>query len=405
MRASLERYVQTRRGAGLPPRGRGLGLPSPPPVGFTSIIGALADLNAMAEQWERRPSSVLGALGPPRVLLHPGETELPRGGSADMRVAVLEHPAGLSGAIGPALRELAAASGDSRVDVDAGYWLGPASYKKPETPQSGEAPLWTTTWNEDHLEVIQHFAAPVLPETVAGRASARREPGQAGRPERGRSRVLLIDTGDERAAHQDAFLVRQINTPDVPPRDWHGHGTSLGDLIRLRAPAATVAALRVFEPGSAYSASPALLAALNWALHPLSGADVVCVAQRAEISADHRAHADVIMSILRHAVAQGFPMPVVVCAAGNARRKGGQDLMALPATAPGVLAVRAVGWQGKPLDYNCQAPRGAAVNIAEAYGGEVDDPIGVTKAVPRPELWMVGTSYAAALVAGALADS
>ena len=165
------------------------------------------------------------------------------------------------------------------------------------------------------------------------------------------------------------------STPRTLPQDWHGHGTSLGDLIRLRAPKAAVAALRVFEPGSPYSASPALLAALNWALHPIAGADVVCVAQRAEVSDDHGEHVAVILSILRRAVTDGFPLPVAVCAVGNSRRRRGRDLMALPATAPGVLAVRAVGWRGNPLDYNCQLPLGTVVDMVDAYGGEKRDPI------------------------------
>jgi hypothetical protein len=390
VQTSSEGLVWAGRRTGRPPGSSFGGAPVLPPATFTSLVGALGDLAAMADHWNSRAAAVLRNLSPPRVLLHPGEDASPQGRPTDMRVAVLEHPAGVAGTVVPALIELASDVAVGSVAVDPGYWLSPVTRGMRGSPPHASAPVWTTNWNRRHLPKLRGFPAPALPRTVAGAWAT------------GRSRVLLIDTGDSRAVRQASFLVQRINTQDHPPRDWHGHGTSIGDLVRLRAPNAAVTALRIFAPGSRYSASPALLAALNWALHPIAGADIVCVAQRAEIGNDHAEHLAVVLTILEHAVREGFPLPVVVCAAGNSRGRRMVEWMSLPATAPGVLAVRAIGWRGDLLRYNCVPPRGATVDLVEAYGGEEHEPIGMT-AAPSSEVRMIGTSYAAALVVGALA--
>ncbi|WP_344452885.1 S8/S53 family peptidase [Actinocorallia aurantiaca] len=309
-----------------------------------------------------------------------------------MRVAVVEHPAGISGALARTLRTYVARIATSRVDVDPGYWLEPAA-RVARSAVNPPVPKWTTLWNEERQAVVRGFPRPRLPVSVAGAhgAESLKQP----------TRVLLLDTGDLRAVRQEIFLLGQSDRPDDPPPDWHGHGTSLGDVIRLRAPKAIVTALRIYEPEARYCASATLLAALTWALHHFAGADVVCVAQRAVITEPHASHVEVLERILGHAVAHKLTAPIVVCAAGNS--PGGRELMALPAIMPGVVTARAIGWSGNVLPYNCRLPRDQRVDIVDAYGGEESDPIGVTADPGHGAVRMVGSSYAAALVTGALA--
>jgi Subtilase family len=378
------------RSAGDPP-GRRLFETGLPAVNFTCIVGALDDLVVIVQGWGSMASPLLESLEAPHILLHPNEEFEPRGIGNEPRVAVLEHAAGLAPTVAQELRAVV----PPRVSVDPGYWLTPATWPAPTSGAPKQDPLWTTRWNERWRATLQRFPPPPVPPTVAG--------GRAFGGRRGPGRVLLVDTGDQRAQEQNAFVEGRVYVEDVPPRDWHGHGTSLGDLIRLRAPKATVHALRVFTSQDVYSASKALLNALTYAVHPVSEVDIVCVAQRALVTDEDRSHAATIALILGRGGARGAAMPIVVCAAGNVPRDRQRAPMELPATAPGVLVARGIGWDGRPLDYNCHPPRSMVVQMVDAYGGEKGDEIGVTEARDQKRVLMVGSSYAAALVAGALA--
>jgi hypothetical protein len=73
--------------------------------------------------------------------------------------------------------------------------------------------------------------------------------------------------------------------------------------------------------------------------------------------------------------------------------------MAFPATIPGVLVAVGQDALGARARYNCPAPNGVPVHEIEAFGGLAEDPVG--ELLGHHALY--GSSYATALVTGALA--
>ncbi|WP_152186837.1 S8 family serine peptidase [Segeticoccus rhizosphaerae] len=308
----------------------------------------------------------------------------------DLRVAVLRHPDGVADEVARAVSQSAQFLAHSRLLVDPGYWLTPAG-SAIGGPRPGS---WLTEWVERRPELLAAYRVPQLPTSVVGAAGtvAWQDP----------VRVLVIDTGDERASAQDAFVMSTpMGTADSPPQDWHGHGTSLSDVIRMRAPDARLTSARVFEREDRYSASAALLNALVFAASSVADADLVCIAQRAVISGDASRNLETLRFILTRAQERGFRLPVFVCAAGNTWRG---ETMALPATLPGVLVARAQEWTGELVEYNCRVPLAGGVSTVDAYGGTHDQPFGTTVCSDGRAIRMYGSSYAAALVTAALAQ-
>jgi hypothetical protein len=95
-------------------------------------------------------------------------------------------------------------------------------------------------------------------------------------------RIVLIDTGDEGSLSQTWF--DEVSSRDEHPSDHDGHGTSIGNLIRLVAPTAKVQSFRVMAARETVAESSNFINAMNVATLSSGLCDLVCVPQRAELS-------------------------------------------------------------------------------------------------------------------------
>lgn len=196
-------------------------------------------------------------------------------------------------------------------------------------------------------------------------------------------RVAVIDTGvdDSHPALKGVIAAQFDAMPDVPA-SGRDHGTSVDGLIagvgplRGTAPGAAIYHARAFEDGR--STAEAVLSALDWA----AGQDVRIV-NMSFVGPKN----ELLGLACRNARARGI---VLVAAAGN---NGPRAPYGYPAAFPGVIAVTATD-SGDGLMR--QANRGAYVYIA-APGVDLVAPIGGGQDL------VTGTSFAAAVVTGALA--
>jgi hypothetical protein len=210
-------------------------------------------------------------------------------------------------------------------------------------------------------------------------------------------RAVLIDTGDEGAATQTGFDIEL--TAVEQPSDHHGHGTSVGCLIRMMAPEAELHSYRVMRRGENFVESSVLLNAVSSATMTIGKYHIVVIPQRANLSAQTRGQCDAIHEVVRQNATQSYPTPIVVCAAGNV---GPREPMDYPATVPGVVVAVALDWSGRVANYNCSCPKGIPVFTIGAFGGIEKDPLGNMVRQDRPAKDLYGSSYSTALVVGAL---
>ena len=77
--------------------------------------------------------------------------------------------------------------------------------------------------------------------------------------------------------------------------------------------------------------------------------------------------------------------------------------MDYPATVPGVIVAVGLDWARVPAGYNCRRPPGMAVSTVGAFGGLRTDPVGTLSRLGREGEVLYGSSYATALIMGAIA--
>ena len=357
---------------------------SPPQIDFSTLVGPRSALESVVTLWSQLvDTTTLRQVNAPRILpLSPAAQAAP---DVVLRVAIINHPARLGEALIERLRDQLPRLGLVEVSADRGYFLGPAAMGV-----NAPAERWTVTWTTKHASELRRPVNVSLPPTALGSAFV------AGWPPK--RTIVLVDSGDQGADSQIGFEL--YNSDYENPADAKGHGTSVGSLIRLAAPGAGVQSFRVLQNDESLVQSGLLLQALTEALHPAHGSHVVCIPQRALISADARGHQATLERILHQHAGSPYPTPVVVCAAGN---EGRRQSMRFPATVRGVLVARGLTWSGEIAKYNCSPPPGPAPHMVDAFGGVEGDPIGTRARPQQPEKGLYGSSYAAALVTGAVA--
>lgn len=356
-----------------------------PDIDFSSLIGPLNALESVIEQWSRLTGALLRSVMPPHILPLPAEAQTYE--RQALRVAVVRHEVDLGPTLVRRLRNQLSSSQVSNVVVEAGYFLSPCSVHYPLANES-----WSVRWETRHLNALRQKFEVSLATDVLGAAFA-------GRWELPR-RIVLIDTGDEGAISQTGFDME--STRPEKPSDHHGHGTSVASLIRLTAPQAEVHSYRVMRRDENFVESSVLLNAVTSATATIGVYHIVAIPYRATLSARARGQCDAIHEVVRQNAARGCPTPVVVCAAGNVGPREGMDY---PATVPGVLVALGLDWSGQVANYNCRLPSGTLVHCVGAMGGIEKDPLGSMVGPTRLSRNLYGSSYATALVAGALAST
>lgn len=196
--------------------------------------------------------------------------------------------------------------------------------------------------------------------------------------------VAVIDTAldPEHPALKDAVAENFDALPDMPVED-RGHGTSISGLIAGRgafrgvAPGVRLLHARAFEAG--VSSADVLLAALDWAVE--QGAEIV---NMSFVGPEN----ELFDAACANAMARGV---VLVAAAGN---NGPGAPFGYPAAYDGVIAVTATDAEDRLME---QANRGRYIDLS-APGVDVMAP------VPGGMDAVTGTSFAAAVVSGAIAN-
>jgi len=136
-------------------------------------------------------------------------------------------------------------------------------------------------------------------------------------------------------------------------------------------------------------------------LYPAFGYHLVGIPLRAIIGVSERGQLQSLQRILRQHASTALPMPVVVCAAGN---DGPGAAMDFPATISGVIVAVGLDWAGKAAGYNCRRPAGVAITTVGAFGGVETDPLGTMSHLGRKSEVLYGSSYATAMIMGAIAS-
>jgi hypothetical protein len=378
--------VETAAPVNVPPPNRSGGTGQVIPVAFSTLVARSEILERIVEQW----GSISQSSGMPGV---PVPNVLPLSAAAApfaqgaLRVAVLRHRPGLAPTVVAALRTQLERTGISDVLVEEGYFLEPAA-RRGTAPRPATGPPWSVQWRPERLSMLREPISVALPATVIGAAFI---DGLANT-----RRIALIDTGDEGCAGQ--ICCEDYYFGPEQANDQHGHGTTVGGLIRLAAPDAKVDCYRVFRPPEEFAESGMLLNAVNHATLMSGEYAVVAIPARAVIGKAHEGRRDSIHRIISHNAGRGLPMPVVVCAAGNHK----DQPMSYPAVVPGVVVALGLDWAGDRADYNCREPAGAGVYTVGAYGGVRHDSLGTATRPGRKAVDCYGSSYATALVAASL---
>jgi hypothetical protein len=130
------------------------------------------------------------------------------------------------------------------------------------------------------------------------------------------------------------------------------------------------------------------------------GFKVVCIPLRARVGARSWRDYKSLRRIVERNTRNRSVMPVVVCAAGNVTKT--VRLMSFPATEPNFVVALGLDWSGRVADYNCKAPPDTRVNPTYAYGGTPTEPLGTRQRPGSTPQDLYGSSFATALVCGAL---
>ncbi|MGO8889834.1 MAG: S8/S53 family peptidase [Streptosporangiaceae bacterium] len=360
-----------------------------PPIDFSTLVGPLRSLQVVIERWDELAAALSpGGLMPPRIL--PLSSAAPGYGDAVLRVAVVAHRPSLGPALVSGLRNRLRNARITGVTVDLGYYLSLVATRRTADAGSDTADRWSVAWNSEHVNDLRCPMAVRVPDSALGAAFVSRWP-----PVR---KILMLDTGDEGAAQQKGFSLSWSG--DEAPCDYSGHGTSTGSLMRMVASGAATHCFRVLQHGERVVHSGVLLNALSEALHPAIGYHLVGIPLRAIIDVEEQGKRQSLERILHQNVSAALPMPVVVCAAGN---DGPSAAMDYPATVPGVIVAVGLDWARVPAGYNCRRPPSMAVSTVGAFGGLRIDPVGTLSRLGRENEVLYGSSYATALIMGAIA--
>jgi Subtilase family len=385
--------VQYATPSHLPPPQRAVrqGVGELEPVDFSTLVAPGEVLQRILELWQRLIALPGLQLLPPPSILPLSPAALPYAAGA-LRVAVLRHRPGAAPAVVARLRAQCDRFGVGGVLIEEGYLLEPAVQRETTNPPPpGTTTRWSVRFSPDHLTKLRRPLQVELPSQLVGAAFVRARTGTI--------RLALIDTGDEGAVTQ--IRCDEHESGPEPPSDRTGHGTTVGALIRLVAPDAEVHSFRVLRSGEDRVESSNLLEAINETTMMYDQFKVVVIPQRALISVAKLGKRDSIHRIIAHNAKAGRPMPVIVCAAGNTKRKP-KEPMSYPATVPGFVVAVGLDWAGGIADYNCTVPSGTAVYTVGAFGGVENMPLGTVGKPGRPPNDFFGSSYASALVAAAL---
>ena len=362
--------------------------PALPAVTFSTLVGPLAALQAVVDSWDRLVDAAsLRVAVPPRILSLPPEAQ--RYAEQILRVAVVRHPPTVGARLVAALPAAITSAGIVGITVEEGYYLRPSAPPgATDPPPRRTSARWSVRWEDDVGAEALCPSLAGIPRLALGVRFMREWPIPP--------RVVVIDTGDEGSQHQVFF--DSWDAADEQPCDHHGHGTSVGALLRLAAPHAIVSSSRVMGAGEKVVESSYLLNAVTVAVGAIGVYDVVCVPQRADISPHKLGQQMALHRMIRQNANNGMRTPVVVCAAGN---DGPKRPMSYPATVAGVIVATAVDRTGARASYNCHPPLGRVVHCVEALGGTSYAPLG-TLSGPGTRSRIFGSSYATAIVAGAL---
>jgi hypothetical protein len=353
---------------------------------FSTLAGRRGEIERVIEQWDQLIGPALRPVDPPRILPFPNAAHEEPGSSA-LRIAVIRHGAGLGAALVRRLRVQLRVTPFEDMVIEEGYFLAPCAI----LGGVEEGKIWSINWNPKHIEALRrNFPVPLSRDILGARFV-----GNWKLPRR----IVLIDTGDSGAIAQTSFDT-EVSEEEAPV-DHYGHGTAVGSLMRLIAPHAETHSYRVMRPDEKFVESPILLNAMAFAMESVGEYHIAVIPQRGILDARARGRDDIMQKIIRRNDARGYPTPIMVCAAGN---DGPHEKMGYPAIIPGVIVAVAMDWSGRLARYNCIAPAGVRVHSVGALGGVEDDPLGDMARYGRPAKFLYGSSFATALVAGALAS-
>lgn len=362
-----------------------------PPVDFSMLVGPLRSLQTVIERWDELTAALSpGRLLPPRVL--PLSNAAPGYGDVVLRVALFAHPSRLGLTLVSGLRSRLRNSGIADVTVALGYYFSLVAERRTADDEHDMIDGWSVAWNSGHVNDLRRPTAVRVPDSALGAAFVSNWP-----PGR---KILLLDTGDEGATYQIGFS--QFYSDEEVPCDYSGHGTSVGTLIRMVASGVATHCFRVLQHGERVVHAGVLLNALTEALHPACGYHLVGIPLRATIGVEERGQLLSLQRILHQHAGTDLPMPVVVCAAGN---DGPGAAMGFPATIPGVIVAVGLDWAEAPAGYNCRRPAGMTITTVGAFGGVKADPLGTLSRLGRESEVLYGSSYATALIVGAIAST
>jgi Subtilase family len=388
-RAQAERSAATRfmRPGGHPPRAQA-GTPRRAVVpDFSTIVGPQERILTAIRSWDRFLTGIgLPPVDPPVLLPMPGLVE--RFGPRTPRIAVIRHLPGFSMRIVAQLRRDFDQVGIFELFCEQGFYL---SLARPSREPPTRSATISIKWRSDRLQAIADIKTFQLPPRLL---SARNQFVRHAGP----TRVALVDTGDVEATTQvmcyGGFRGQQASDDD-------GHGTAIAALVRRLAPNARLTSYRVMVPGERQARSYNVLHAINMCLQTQPGYHVINISLTAPPSTDpDKLLGESLEYLLSLPESQVAPRPTIVTAAGN----GSGTPMTYPALLPGVEVALASDWNGRLATYNCKAPDGLEIKTVVAPGGLPDDPFGFVSRSPHRDVPLYGSSFAAALITGALAS-
>jgi len=370
------------------------------PVTFSAVAGLRADLDRVQQEWQDIVGIEFAArTRVPELLAPPPSVE--DTDPAAFRIAEFRHDPGVGGQLVLRVRGGMRERGLTDVIAEEGFFLQPAAgvggagdAQQAPGKKASNAPAqrWETTWWEKDLRDHQAFLATPVPAGALGAELLKQVAGE--------SNFALIDSGDERAQEQ------HMGPGLDEPRDAIGHGSSVGDLIRLafrtshNGMEAHLECYQVFHGGAKVARSVDVALAMSFAI--AARFTIVVLPLIASVPAEDRYGWDHHHSLMRAAIdgtgRQTRHMPVFVCAGGNFTGRP----MSEPATLPGAVVVRATDWNKTLASYNSLAPQPPPC-LVDALGGDFGRPLGLCGPIGAAETGCYGTSFSTALVAGTLA--